>query len=232
MQGVARRLGPAIALAVLAHAAVLTQLQRESAAAPQGQAGGARSFPFRMRMVQQEAAALPVPAPASVEAPAAHSESAALAQPAPPRAAAVPAPAQANAPATAAAGAEAPYVPRGQLTKAPRPLREIDVPFPSDVGGIVELQVKFSLFIDENGVVRRVQLDRSEVPAAFAQAIAETFRAIPFRPGEIDGVPVRSQVHLEVEFHAPPAKLQAAPLSAPGAGGHLAPSLQVPTPPQ
>ncbi|MDB5857460.1 MAG: TonB family protein [Ramlibacter sp.] len=232
MEGVARRLGPAIAMAVLAHAAVLTQLQAQFAAAPHGQAGGGSRFPFRTRLIQPE-----TPPPAAIAAPSAPAEPAGGAQPQhpiPPAAAMVAAaPAQAPPPARSmpAAGVEAGYVPRGQLTVAPRPLREVDVPFPPDVSGIVDLNVQLSLFIDEGGVVRRVQLDRPEIPPAFARAVAETFQSIPFKPGEIDGVAVRSRIHLEVEFHAPPARQQQGPLSAPGAGGNLAPSLLVPKPP-
>jgi hypothetical protein len=234
VQGVPRRLGPAIAVAVLAHAAVLTQLQAEFAAAPHGQAGGPRaSLPFRTRLIQQDLAPLPASAPPA--APAAETPSAAgpalPVPPAPASVAMVPAQAQATARAVPAAGAEAPYLPRGQLTVAPHPLREVDVPFPPDVSGIVELRVPLSVFIDESGLVRRVQLDRPEVPPAFARAVAETFRAIPFKPGEIDGVAVRSQIHLEVEFHAPAGRPQVAPLSAPAAGGNLAPSVLVPAPP-
>jgi hypothetical protein len=120
----------------------------------------------------------------------------------PPVAASTP-PAPARTSAIPPAAAEPAYVPRGQLTRAPRPLAEVDVPFPPDVSGLVDLRLKVSLFIDETGKVRDVRFDSGEVPPAFARAVVDTFTNARFSPGEINSAPVASQIRVEVEFHAP-----------------------------
>lgn len=97
-------------------------------------------------------------------------------------------------------GAFVDYFPRSRLTAPPTPLTPVQVPFPEQVAGIVDLRVVVSLFIDELGRVRRVRLDNPAIPPAFAQTIVDTFAAIGFKPGEIDTVPVRSQMRLEIEF--------------------------------
>jgi hypothetical protein len=97
-------------------------------------------------------------------------------------------------------GAFLDYLPRSRLTVVPRPLTPVQVPFPEQVAGIVDLRVVVSLFIDETGAVRRVRLDNPAVPPAFAQVIMDTFLATPFKAGEVETVPVRSQLRLEIEF--------------------------------
>lgn len=94
------------------------------------------------------------------------------------------------------------YLPRSKLSVAPAPLTAVDVPFPAQVSGIVNLTVQLTLFIDEQGRVRRVRIDSAAIPSAFAAAVLNTFLEARFQPGEVDNVAVRSQVRLEVEFHA------------------------------
>jgi hypothetical protein len=239
-----RGLGLALGLALLAHVAVLTQLQAR-------QGGGMRGLPtlrFQLRWIAAPELPAPavanpagpapapavLPAPGVVPGPTAASPAASPAvsaeqPPAPPAPAVVPvAPAAAasrpatvtarqSAPAPQAAGptepatvaedeeatlvpGEPPYLPRKRLTVVPEPLAPVDVPFPPDVTGIVQLRVQLSLFIDETGTVRRVQLDTPQVPASFARSVVETFVGTRFSPGELDHVPVRSHIKVEVEF--------------------------------
>jgi Gram-negative bacterial TonB protein C-terminal len=97
-------------------------------------------------------------------------------------------------------GAFMDYLPRSRLTVPPTPLTDVQVPFPDQVAGIVDLRVVVSLFIDETGAVRRVRLDNPAIPAAFAQSVIDTFLTARFTPGEVNTVPVRSHVRLEIEF--------------------------------
>jgi hypothetical protein len=94
------------------------------------------------------------------------------------------------------------YLPRKMLTAGAAPLENLQVKFPAEVPGIVDLRVNISLFIDEQGQVRRVRFDTSDIAPGFAAAIRETFGPARFKPGELDGVPVRSQLPLQVEFTA------------------------------
>ena len=94
------------------------------------------------------------------------------------------------------------YLPRKLLTAGAAPLENLQVKFPAGMPGIVDLRVNISLFIDEQGQVRRVRFDTSDIAPGFATAIQETFGGARFKPGELDGVPVRSQLPLQVEFSA------------------------------
>jgi hypothetical protein len=112
----------------------------------------------------------------------------------------------AAAPARPAAP-EAPYLPRSQLSAAPRPQSMVEVAFPQDVTGVVDLTLQATLFIDEHGVVQRIRVDTPDVHPSFERAVRETFGPARFTPGERDGTPVRSQLRIQVEFHAPGRKL-------------------------
>lgn len=188
-------LWPAVGVALLGHGAILTQLKLESPApAPEGVRAAVMTVTVRPLVPQHEVQEPPPPAQpvaaSSVEAPA---------------------PARRPDPVTVAKAPEAaaapvldpPYLPRGELTVAPKLLTHADVPFPDEVSGIVDLKVRLTLFIDERGTVQRVRLDTPNVPPPFERAVQETFGAARFAPGELDHVPVRSQVRLEVQFEAP-----------------------------
>ncbi|QJW83521.1 hypothetical protein HK414_03240 [Ramlibacter terrae] len=68
---------------------------------------------------------------------------------------------------------------------APRLLTPVQVPFPDMVGGFVDLKVRITLFIDEQGTVRRVRIDSPDVPPLFEQTIRDTFAQARFKPGEL-----------------------------------------------
>ena len=108
----------------------------------------------------------------------------------------------------AGAAAEPDYLPRERLSVAPRPLASIDIPFPPDVPGTVNLATELSLFIDETGTVRRVRVDGAALPPALEDAARSSFLAARFTPGELDGAPVRALIRVAVSFETealPPA---------------------------
>jgi hypothetical protein len=94
------------------------------------------------------------------------------------------------------------YLPRNRLSVVPQVLTNVDVQFPAEVTGIVDLKAQITLFVDEKGTVRRVRFDSAAIPSSFAAAVLDTFLKTRFKPGEVDGLAVRSQIRLEVEFHA------------------------------
>jgi hypothetical protein len=60
-----------------------------------------------------------------------------------------------------------------------------------------------TLFIDEQGVVRRVRIDEADdtgLPPLLEDTARQTFLQSAFTPGEVEGRPVRSQLRIEVEF--------------------------------
>jgi hypothetical protein len=193
----------AVALTLLGHGAVfgwLASVQPDPVAF-----GGVQAAPmhFQVRPLQPSVRA---PGDQAPPTPAPGAETPATLQAAP---AAAPGPAPqpviAAAPPAAPAPppADAPYLPRGQLTVPPRLLGHVDVPFPPDVQGIVDLKVRITLFIDERGAVQRLRLDTPDVHPAFERSIRDAFGSARFSPGEIEQSAVRSQIRLEVEFQAP-----------------------------
>ena len=108
------------------------------------------------------------------------------------------------------AGAPPEYLPRERLSVAPRPLASIDIPFPPEVAGTVNLATELSLFIDETGTVRRVRVDGAALPPALEDAARSSFLAARFAPGELDGAPVRALIRVAVSFETDALPLAAA----------------------
>jgi TonB family protein len=62
--------------------------------------------------------------------------------------------------------------------------------------------VQLEVFIDENGVVTKVQLNSSHISAAVDDAAVNAFLNARFKPGEIEGQVVRSLLRVEVTFES------------------------------
>ena len=92
------------------------------------------------------------------------------------------------------------YRPLAAVMQPPTPIRPVAVPYPEGtaVGGTVT--ARLTLFIDEDGNVARVSVGGAELPAAFAQAAKDAFEPAKFRPGQIDGAPVKVRMVVDVEF--------------------------------
>lgn len=194
----------ATVLAVSGHAAVLAWLGTlPPAPAPQGvQRPAAMVFQLRAAQVMDAPPAPPMAAVAAPEA-AVRPPAPEVRRTVPPQPPATPGTEAVAAAAPAAPVADAPYLPRGELTVPPRLVGSLDVPFPDDITGVVSLQVRLTLFIDERGTVQRIRVDTPGVHPSFERSIRESFGAAKFTPGELERVAVRSQLRLEVEFHAP-----------------------------
>jgi hypothetical protein len=63
--------------------------------------------------------------------------------------------------------------------------------------------LELSLFIDEQGRVRRVRPESPGVMDAYVQAASQAFESARFKPGEIAGRPVKSVIKVLVEFEQP-----------------------------
>lgn len=93
------------------------------------------------------------------------------------------------------------YLPRGALSQGPSVIGWVDVPFP-DTAAPGHYRAELTLFIDEQGTVRRVRVDRGDAPALLQDAARQAFLNARFQPGEIDGRAVKSRLRIEVEFSA------------------------------
>jgi TonB family protein len=97
------------------------------------------------------------------------------------------------------------YLPRGLLTRPPRALAMIDIPFPPGVPTPGRYRAVLALYIDETGTVRRVKVADAQLPAAYEEAARNAFQAASFTPGELKGLAVKSLIHIEVVFDETPA---------------------------
>lgn len=91
------------------------------------------------------------------------------------------------------------YLSGGRLDPGPRPLQDVEPTFPDEAGmqqGIVVLR----LLINEFGVVDQAAVVRSVPMGLFEKSALEAFAAARFSPGMLLGLPVKSQVTIEVEF--------------------------------
>ena len=78
-------------------------------------------------------------------------------------------------------------------------MQDVAPAFPDEAGqqhGIVVLR----LLINESGVVDQAAVVRSAPKGLFEKSALEAFAAARFSPGMLMGLPVKSQVTIEVEF--------------------------------
>ena len=99
---------------------------------------------------------------------------------------------------------EAQYHSAAELTARPVPLSSIAVPYPKDVQQGGSWSALLAIFIDENGVVARVNVLGAKLPFPFEHAAVTTFGAVRFQPGRIGDKPVKSRMVVEVMFENAP----------------------------
>ncbi|GAB3549351.1 hypothetical protein GCM10027343_30940 [Noviherbaspirillum agri] len=102
-------------------------------------------------------------------------------------------------PATQDVTASNDYLASGKLTQQPSPLAPIDLNV-ADVSGIAfSGTVDLTILIDVDGtVVDVIPSTDAEEAREFTERVVERFKSARFRPGEINGRPVQSQVRVTV----------------------------------
>jgi len=84
-----------------------------------------------------------------------------------------------------------------QLTEHPKPLKEPAVhlllPMLARSG-----MARLVLYIDELGHVTSVEVDSATLPAATVDRAVAIFAAVPFSPGRVDGIAVKTKVRITV----------------------------------
>lgn len=93
------------------------------------------------------------------------------------------------------------YLPRSALTSAPRVLAPVLLTTPPSVPD-GQYQADLTLYIDEQGHVRRVRVDSAGLLPELEDQARQAFLASHFTPGEVRGQPVRSRLRVAVEFEA------------------------------
>lgn len=96
------------------------------------------------------------------------------------------------------------YIPRPQLSLPPVPQAPAIITPPSGRYLPERITGILSLYIDETGKVHHIVSSGTPMPPEFEEAAKQTFMAIPFRPGVLEGVPVKSRIRIEVVFDNTP----------------------------
>ncbi|WP_157731200.1 hypothetical protein [Variovorax sp. HW608] len=96
------------------------------------------------------------------------------------------------------------YVPRPLLSVPPVALAPVIIGEPAGEAPTGRLAGVVSLFIDDQGQVRRVVAEPPYLPPAFEQAARDAFMATRFSPGQLDGQTVKARVRVEVVFDDTP----------------------------
>lgn len=190
------RLSAALALSALLHAAVLYNVH--GAGRGGAPSAGNNTLSVRLQSAEQQH-------PGSVSLPrTAPNES--LSEPAAPvpQTAAAPQPASAIAPATPgpngpARFSDARYYLGSELDRRATPLHAIEPVYP-DESSARGHNVVLRIFISERGTVDDVAVQSAGQAAEFENSAREAFARARFAPGTLRGVPVKSELMVEVKF--------------------------------
>jgi hypothetical protein len=99
--------------------------------------------------------------------------------------------------------ASADYLPSTSLTRGPEPTKSVILAFPKPWNAVGRYRAKFALYVDESGVVQRVErVDMPDFPTSLEGVVRRTFMGVLFKPGELDGRAVRARMLIEVSFDA------------------------------
>lgn len=103
------------------------------------------------------------------------------------------------------------YWPRPQLTRPPVPRTMVAIDFPVGEPTPGRHKAVLALYIDDEGLVQRVDTSDAQLPEPYIAAARNAFLVARFEPGQIQGQAVRSLIHIEVQFD----QAEAAPLQTP-----------------
>lgn len=96
------------------------------------------------------------------------------------------------------------FYPTDQLSKRPQPVVAVDFDAP-ELGGIAQAgKIVLRLWIDENGAVADVKLDKTDLPETITAPVVAIFRRSQFLPGERGGKRVGSIMKIEVDIDPRP----------------------------
>ncbi|MDQ6627329.1 MAG: TonB family protein [Pseudomonadota bacterium] len=91
------------------------------------------------------------------------------------------------------------YLSGAHLDPGPAPLDDIEPVFPTEAGN-QEGMVVLRILISEAGVVDDVAVIRSAPKGLFEHAAVVAFQNAKFSPGRVFGLPVKSQINIQVDF--------------------------------
>ncbi|MGE5450231.1 MAG: energy transducer TonB [Acidobacteriota bacterium] len=110
----------------------------------------------------------------------------------------------ASSPLVGDAGGDSPYIPRPELSIPPVPQAPVLLTAPPGQSEVSRISGILSLYIDEHGTVHHITASGEPMPPEFEQAARQAFMALTFRPGVLNGEPVKSRIRVEVVFDNTP----------------------------
>lgn len=100
---------------------------------------------------------------------------------------------------------EAPFWRRTEVDQGPIPLQPVVIPYPEGVQVAQAVRGIITLYIDEHGVVRRVEPKDRTLAPAMVHAARDAFLQARFQPALRQQAPARVQIDIEVQFDPPEA---------------------------
>lgn len=103
------------------------------------------------------------------------------------------------------------YIPRPRLTVPPVAQSPVIMTAPPGDYPDGRITGILSLYIDETGRVDHILFSGPDMPREFEEVARQTFISMTFRPGELNGMPVKSRIRIEVVFDNTPLNEDATP---------------------
>ena len=95
---------------------------------------------------------------------------------------------------------EARYFLSKELSEKPVVLEDVNKDLRIALPGIEAQSLVLVLLINEEGLIDRVELEKTNLPLDIATQVINTFSSLKFQPGKIDHVAVKSQLKIEVQL--------------------------------
>ena len=100
------------------------------------------------------------------------------------------------------------YFSAEQLSRPPHPLGAVNLDIPETQLLTTSGTLILTLWIDDQGRVLSFKVDAPDLPEEYTTAVAETFSAARFAPGEIRGRKVNSILKVEIRHDAAPGQVR------------------------
>jgi hypothetical protein len=89
------------------------------------------------------------------------------------------------------------YFPVQEITEKPQVTQDVEPELPIDITEALP-PAAIRLLINEYGDVDQVEFEDANYPAVAMQVISDNFKKMKFRPGTYEGIPVKTQMRIEV----------------------------------
>lgn len=94
------------------------------------------------------------------------------------------------------------YLPASQLDSRPSPENPVVIPFPDVPVAKGKVSAILVLFINSDGQVDHIEVDKSDMPPLFEKTAMDAFMQAHMHPGMKNGKAARAKMKVEVEFEA------------------------------